>query len=140
MLAILAVVWVDLFQYVGEQAPRPSPTRWFWRPSCREYNAYIETEIGFTKEFCMSYLDTFEGSAEFQAELAVQRTFMARVYSWMTLGLLVTALTALVVGSSVPLMKIVLSGGIWVLIIAELAIAFTFRLALRVTMAWPEWW
>ncbi|HUO10661.1 MAG TPA: Bax inhibitor-1/YccA family protein [Phycisphaerae bacterium] len=34
-------------------------------------------------------------SAEFQEELAIQRTFMARVFGWMTIGLLVTALTAL---------------------------------------------
>ena len=35
-------------------------------------------------------------SAEFQQELAIQRTFMARVFGWMTIGLLATALTALV--------------------------------------------
>ena len=31
-------------------------------------------------------------SAEYRQELAAQRTFMARVYGWMTIGLLVTAL------------------------------------------------
>ena len=39
-------------------------------------------------------------SAEFQQELAVQRTFMARVYGWMTIGMLITALGALAVASS----------------------------------------
>jgi uncharacterized protein len=36
------------------------------------------------------------GSAEYQQELAAQRTFMARVYGWMTIGLLTTALVSLV--------------------------------------------
>jgi uncharacterized protein len=67
-------------------------------------------------------------SAEFQQELAIQRTFMARVYSWMTLGLLATALTALVITSSQDLINIFIANppmriG---LIIAELAAAFLF--------------
>jgi uncharacterized protein len=36
-----------------------------------------------------------ENSVEYQQELAAQRTFMARVYGWMTIGLFVTALIAL---------------------------------------------
>jgi uncharacterized protein len=71
-------------------------------------------------------------SPEYQAELAAQRTFMARVYSWMTIGLLATALTALVVASSKDMMRTIFgSGGYIILIIAELAIAFGFRYALR---------
>ena len=71
-------------------------------------------------------------STEYQQELAVQRTFMAGVYGWMTIGLLATAFTALVVASSPELVKLLfVSGGFWVLVIAELAIAFTFQLALR---------
>src|SRR5436189_2095443 len=38
-------------------------------------------------------------SSEFREELAAQRTFMARVYGWMTIGLLTTALIALVIYS-----------------------------------------
>jgi FtsH-binding integral membrane protein len=34
-------------------------------------------------------------SAEYQQELAAQRTFMARVFGWMTIGLMTTALVAL---------------------------------------------
>jgi FtsH-binding integral membrane protein len=76
--------------------------------------------------------DSILRSPEYQAELAVQRTFMARVYSWMTIGLLATALTALVVASSPQLMRTIFgTGGFWILIIAELGIAFGFRLALR---------
>jgi uncharacterized protein len=75
---------------------------------------------------------SFIQSPEYQAELAAQRTFMARVYSWMTIGLLVTAFTALIVASSPELIKtIYTSGGFWILIIAELAIAFGFGFALR---------
>ena len=37
---------------------------------------------------------TIYQSQEFQQELAIQRTFMARVFGWMTIGLLVTAVTA----------------------------------------------
>ncbi len=76
--------------------------------------------------------DSILRSPEYQAELAAQRTFMARVYGWMTIGLLATALTALVVASSPDLIKtIYTSGGIWVLIIAELAIAIGFNFVLR---------
>ncbi len=72
------------------------------------------------------------GSAEYRQELAAQRTFMARVYGWMTVGLLATALTSLVVASSPALVKAVFeTGAFWVLIIVELGIAFGFRLALR---------
>jgi uncharacterized protein len=38
---------------------------------------------------------SIETSIEYQQELAAQRTFMARVYGWMTIGLFVTALIAL---------------------------------------------
>jgi len=71
-------------------------------------------------------------SAEFRQELAAQRTFMASVYGWMTIGLLVTALTALVVASSKAMMVTIFGSGLfWVLIVAELGIAFGFRLALN---------
>ena len=82
----------------------------------------------------MSYYDSESilRSPEYQAELTAQRTFMARVYSWMTIGLLATAFTALVVASSPAMIKTIFaSGGFWVLIIAELAIAFSFQWALR---------
>jgi FtsH-binding integral membrane protein len=85
-------------------------------------------------EISMSNYDVrdFLGSAEYQQELALQRTFMTRVYGWMTIGLLTTALTALVVSSSEAMIKALFTSGLfWVLIIAELGIAFTFRLALR---------
>jgi uncharacterized protein len=54
------------------------------------------------------------------------------VYGWMTVGLLATAFTALVVAATPELVKTIFtSGGFWILIIAELAIAFGFRYALR---------
>jgi len=74
----------------------------------------------------------FLGSAEYKQELALQRTFMTRVYSWMTIGLLCTALTALVVSSSEALWRPLFTSGLfWVLIIAEFGIALGFRFALR---------
>jgi FtsH-binding integral membrane protein len=67
-------------------------------------------------------------SAEYQQELAIQRTFMARVYGWMTIGLLTTALVALAVASSPTLIKIFVmnSGMRFGLIIANIAIALGF--------------
>ena len=55
----------------------------------------------------MSAFDTRDitQSAEYQQELGIQKTFMARVYSWMTIGLLLTALAALAVGSNPALVK-----------------------------------
>ena len=44
-------------------------------------------------------------SAEFQQELGIQRTFMARVFGWMTIGLLITALTALTFAGTPALQK-----------------------------------
>jgi FtsH-binding integral membrane protein len=82
----------------------------------------------------MSYYDadSLVRSPEYQAELAAQRSFMTRVYGWMTIGLLVTAFTALVVASTPELVKtIYVSGGFWILIIAELVIALGFGFALR---------
>ncbi len=71
-------------------------------------------------------------SAEFQQELAAQRTFMSRVYGWMTIGLLATALTALVVASNPQWVKAIFSTGLfWVLVIAELGVAVVFSAALR---------
>jgi FtsH-binding integral membrane protein len=74
----------------------------------------------------------YASSPEYREELAIQRTFMASVYGWMTIGLLSTAFTALVVSSSPAMLKAIFGSGlIWVLVIAELAIAFGFRLALN---------
>jgi FtsH-binding integral membrane protein len=71
-------------------------------------------------------------SAEFQQELGIQRTFMARVYGWMTIGLLITALTALVVASDRAIAQAVLGTGLlWVLIIAQLGVVIVFSAALN---------
>lgn len=76
--------------------------------------------------------DSILQSPEYRQEVAAQRSFMAGVYGWMTIGLLATALTALVVASSKELLHTVFeTGAFWVLIIAELGIAFAFRLALK---------
>ena len=69
---------------------------------------------------------------EYRQELVAQRTFMARVYGWMTIGLMATALTSLVIASSTDLVKMIFGTPIfWGLIIAELGIAFFFGRALR---------
>jgi FtsH-binding integral membrane protein len=71
-------------------------------------------------------------SAEYQQELTAQRTFMSRVYGWMTIGLLVTALTSLFVASDRTLIKSIFQTGLfWVLIIAELGIVLLLSAALR---------
>ena len=76
--------------------------------------------------------DSILQSTEYRQEIAAQRSFMAGVYGWMTIGLLATALTALVVASSKELTHAVFdTGAFWVLLIAEVGIAIAFRMALR---------
>ena len=72
-------------------------------------------------------------SAEFQQELAIQRTFMARVYGWMTIGLLVTALTALAVASVPQLAQIFLGNPAVAigLLVAYLVIGIGFNFFVR---------
>lgn len=82
----------------------------------------------------MSYYDSDNilQSPAYREELAIQRTFMARVYGWMTIGLLATALTSLVVAFSPDMIHAIFGTGLfWVLIIAELGIAVFFTRALR---------
>jgi FtsH-binding integral membrane protein len=88
----------------------------------------------------MSSFDTgnIYQSAEFQQELAIQRTFMSRVYGWMTLGLLVTAFVALAITSSKTLISMfILNRPMQIgLIIAEFAAAMAFMfLVQRVPVA-----
>ena len=75
----------------------------------------------------MSYQDITQ-SAEFRAELASQRTFMARVYGWMTIGLLITALGALVVAGNQNLVRaLILQRGVLIAaILLQLGIAMAF--------------
>lgn len=83
----------------------------------------------------MSAYDTDDilQSPAFREELAVQRTYMARVYGWMTIGLLTTALTSLVFASNTALMKAILTGGTyWIFLIAWIGVALIFNFALRV--------
>ena len=55
---------------------------------------------------------------------------MARVYGWMTIGLLATAFTSLVTASSPAIVHaLFVSGGFWILIVAELIIALAFTFA-----------
>ncbi|WP_334322970.1 Bax inhibitor-1/YccA family protein [Gilliamella apicola] len=57
-----------------------------------------------------------------QAGSRVQ-TYMSHVYGWMTVGLLLTALVAWFASSNLALIQL-LSKGMWVLMIAELALVF----------------
>ena len=57
-----------------------------------------------------------------QAGSRVQ-TYMSHVYGWMTVGLLLTALVAWFASSNLALIQL-LSKGMWVLLIAELALVF----------------
>ena len=51
------------------------------------------------------------------------QTYMSHVYGWMTVGLLLTALVAWFASSNIALIEL-LSKGMWVLLIAELALVF----------------
>ena len=48
--------------------------------------------------------------AQASASVTISR-YMSRVFSWMTFGLLITAVVAYVIGSDVALMRTLLSGG-----------------------------
>jgi uncharacterized protein len=85
-------------------------------------------------EYPMSTFDSQSilSSPEYREELAAQRTFMARVYSWMTIALLATALTSLTVVLNPPLSHLLFgTGAIWVLLIAELGIGLAFPFIYR---------
>jgi FtsH-binding integral membrane protein len=72
-------------------------------------------------------------SAEYQQELGAQRTFMARVFGWMTIGLLVTALVSLAI-SSVPALQQEIAGNrglFWTLLLVQLGIAIAFGFVLN---------
>jgi FtsH-binding integral membrane protein len=71
-------------------------------------------------------------SEEYQQELAIQKTFMARVYGWMTVGLLTTALTSLAVASNKALIHALFGTNLfWVLIIAWIGVGFAFGFIVR---------
>lgn len=70
-------------------------------------------------------------TTEYRQELAAQRTFMGRVYGWMTIGLLVTALLALAVSSNLRLAASIFGGVspiVFILVQIGIAMAFTFLL------------
>ncbi len=72
-------------------------------------------------------------SAEYQQELGAQQTFMARVFGWMTIGLLVTALVALAI-ASVPAIQEQIAGNrglFWTLLLVQLGIAMAFGFVLN---------
>ena len=75
---------------------------------------------------------SIEQTAEFRQELAAQRTFMARVYSWMTIGLLVTALTALAINSFGLQGVILPSNGVFItLLIVQFGVAMAMSFLLN---------
>lgn len=57
------------------------------------------------------------------SQAGVFSTFMQRVYQWMAMGLALTGLTAFFTASNASLLQFIFKGGgIWILIIAELAL------------------
>lgn len=71
-------------------------------------------------------------SAEYKQELAAQRTFMARVYSWMTIGLLVTAGTALVISMSELQKMLAASRGVFIaIVVAQLGVGLLLSFLLN---------
>lgn len=65
----------------------------------------------------------FLNSAEYGQELAAQRTFMARVYGWMTVGLLTTALVALVTHAMAGALLVQSRGLLITLVVVQFGIA-----------------
>jgi FtsH-binding integral membrane protein len=72
-------------------------------------------------------------STEYQQELAIQRTFMARVYGWMTVGLLTTAVTSLAIASSESLIRMFILNRpiMFGLIIAQVVVAMGFMFLIQ---------
>ena len=73
-------------------------------------------------------------SPEYQQELTAQRTFMARVYGWMTIGLLTTALVSLVVAFSAPAIQRALlanRGTFLILMLVQFGIAIAMGAVVR---------
>src|SRR4051812_1963560 len=79
----------------------------------------IEQESHMSNENIRSILD----SSEYREELAAQRTFMARVYGWMTIGLLTTALIALVMAYTVGVNLVRMPGLLLTLILVQFGVA-----------------
>jgi hypothetical protein len=63
--------------------------------------------------------------------VVVERTFVQRVYGWMTLGLVITALVAVAVVQSGLVQPMMQSGIVWGLIIAELLLVMVLRFAIH---------
>jgi FtsH-binding integral membrane protein len=76
---------------------------------------------------------TIYQSQEFQQELAIQRTFMARVFGWMTIGLLVTAVTAFALDSAHSVQQALLgnTGIVITLLVVQLGVALAFGFLLN---------
>jgi FtsH-binding integral membrane protein len=69
---------------------------------------------------------------EYQQELAAQRSFMIRVYTWMAAAMLVSALGAVIVAVTPSLQKVFLNpSAFFAAIIIEMGIALGLRMALR---------
>lgn len=77
-------------------------------------------------------LEGFLNTSAYQEELAAQRSFMVRVYGWMTAGLMITAVTAFITATSQTLINLFVAnnGMRIVLIIGTLALGFVLSLAL----------
>ncbi len=76
---------------------------------------------------------TIYQSAEFQQELTAQRTFMARVFGWMTIGMLVTAVTAFALDATPTIRQAIMgnTGIFWTLIIVQFGVALAFGFLLN---------
>jgi uncharacterized protein len=67
-----------------------------------------------------------------QADVLEQRNFMSKVFGWMTLGLTITAIVALLLEREPQMViSIVQSGGIFGVIIIQLALVLVLSLAIR---------
>ncbi|HOW87049.1 MAG TPA: Bax inhibitor-1/YccA family protein [Candidatus Omnitrophota bacterium] len=62
---------------------------------------------------------------------AVFSNFMQRVYQWMAMGLALTGLLAFMTLQNVPLMRFLLSGGMWLFFIVELGIVIWLSASIR---------
>jgi len=66
-----------------------------------------------------------------QSQEAVFSNFMQRVYQWMAIGLALTGLAAFITITHVPLMRFLLSGGMWLFFIIELGIVIWLSAGIR---------
>lgn len=66
-----------------------------------------------------------------QSDILEQRHFMSRVFGWMTVGLLITGIVALLVSENTKFVDSLAGGGYWIVMIAQFGLVIWFSAGLN---------